>query len=113
MDCIFCKIVAGEIPADTIFEDGEFLAFRDINPQAPVHALVIPKKHIESVSQISHAREAFLGRLILTGNKIARKENILDKGYRLVINCGPDGGQVVPHLHLHVLGGRKLLDQLG
>lgn len=113
MDCIFCKIVKGEIPADVIFQNEEFLAFRDISPQAPTHVLVIPKEHIGSIAQTTHEHEAFLGRLILAANHIAQLENILDRGYRLVINCGTDGGQVVPHLHLHVLGGRKLEDQLG
>ncbi len=113
MDCIFCKIVSGEIPAEIVFQNDEFLAFRDINPQAPVHILVIPKEHIPSLAQTSEKHEAFLGRLLLAANHIAGRENILDKGYRLVINCGPEGGQVVPHLHLHVLGGRQMEDQLG
>ncbi len=113
MDCIFCKIVQGEIPADIVFQDEEFLAFKDINPQSPTHILLIPKKHIESVAQTTQQHKAFLGRLILTANRVARLENILERGYRLVINCGPDGRQVVPHLHLHILGGRQMEDQLG
>ena len=113
MDCIFCKIVNGEIPAEIVFQNEEFLAFRDINPQASTHILVIPKNHIGAVSQTTEQHEDFLGRLILVANRIAQLENILDSGYRLVINCGPEGGQVVPHLHLHVLGGRQLVDQLG
>lgn len=113
MDCIFCKIASGEIPADIVFQNEEVLAFRDINPQAPIHILVIPKEHIESVTKTSQQHEAFLGNLILVAKQVAKQEGILNKGYRLVINCGSEGGQIVPHLHLHVLGGRKLDDRLG
>ena len=113
MDCIFCKIASGEIPADIVFQNEEVLAFRDINPQAPIHILVIPKEHIESVTKTSQQHEAFLGNLVLAAKQVAKQEGILEKGYRLVINCGSEGGQIVPHLHLHVLGGRKLDDRLG
>lgn len=106
-DCIFCKIVAGEIPSTKVHEDDEVLAFRDINPKAPTHILVIPKKHIEKVSDLSESDQALAGRIILAGTKIAASEGLSD-GYRLVFNCGPLGGQDVYHIHLHVLGGRQM-----
>jgi histidine triad (HIT) family protein len=113
MDCIFCKIVAGEIPSTKVYEDEEIIAFRDINPQAPVHIVIIPKKHITALSDLSKADSALVGRLVTVANKLAKDEGISEKGYRVVINCGPEGGQLVPHLHLHLVGGRKLSDQLG
>lgn len=113
MECIFCRIVAGEIPADIVYQDEEFLAFRDAEPQAPAHILIIPKSHIDSLAQFSNKQQASLGRLILLAKEVAEKEGISSGGYRLIINCGADGGQLVPHLHLHLLGGRKLDDQLG
>jgi histidine triad (HIT) family protein len=113
MDCIFCKIVAGEIPSTKVYEDEEIIAFRDINPQAPVHIVIIPRKHIASLSDLSEDDSALVGRLVATANKLAQDEGIAEKGYRVVINCGPEGGQLVPHLHVHLLGGRKLSDQVG
>jgi histidine triad (HIT) family protein len=113
MDCIFCKIVAGEIPSDTVYQDEEIIAFRDINPQAPVHIVIIPRKHIASLSQLSQSESALLGRLVTIANKLAQDEGIAERGYRVVINCGPEGGQLVPHLHLHLVGGRQLSDQFG
>ncbi len=106
-ECIFCKIVKGEIPAKRIYEDEDYLAFHDINPQAPVHVLIIPKKHIESLNAAGEEHRALLGGLLLVAKKVAAEMN-LKKGYRLVINTGPDGGQEVFHLHLHLLGGRAL-----
>ena len=106
-DCIFCKIIKGEIPSQKVYEDDEILAFRDINPMAPVHILVVPKKHIESANDISSNDEAVIGRIFTVIKKLA-KENKLDNGYRIVNNCGEDGGQAVKHLHFHLLGGRKL-----
>ena len=106
-DCIFCKIVKGEIPSNKVYEDDEILAFKDINPMAPVHILVIPKKHIESANDISEEDELLIGRMFTVIKKLA-KENNLDNGYRIVNNCGEDGGQAVKHLHFHLLGGRKL-----
>jgi histidine triad (HIT) family protein len=111
--CVFCRIVAGEIPADVVYEDEEFLAFRDIEPQAPKHVLIVPKIHIESLAEITEEQQAFMGRLLILGQKLAQREGIAKSGYRLAINCGPEGGQVIPHLHLHVIGGRKLSGQLG
>jgi histidine triad (HIT) family protein len=113
MDCIFCKIVAGEIPSTKVYEDEEIIAFRDINPQAPVHIVIIPRQHIASLSDLSQGDSALVGRMVTAANKLAKDEGISEKGYRVVINCGPEGGQLVPHLHLHLVGGRKLSDQVG
>jgi histidine triad (HIT) family protein len=112
-ECIFCRIVAGELPSDIVYQDEDFLALRDISPQAPVHLLVIPKTHITSVAELTEGQENLAGRLIIIANKLAEKEGIAGKGYRLAINCGPEGGQVVPHLHLHLLGGRQMDAKLG
>ncbi len=106
-DCIFCKIIRGEIPSNKVYEDDEILAFKDINPMAPVHILVIPKKHIESADEISEEDELLIGKIFTVIKRLA-KENNLDNGYRIVNNCGEDGGQAVIHLHFHLLGGRKL-----
>jgi len=113
MECAFCQIIGGGIAADVVYQDEEFLAFRDIQPQAPVHMLIVPKSHITSVTQLTNEQEGFIGRLILLAKELAEKEGLSEDGYRLVINCGAEGGQLVPHLHLHLLGGRKLDDQLG
>jgi histidine triad (HIT) family protein len=112
-ECLFCRIAAGEIPSDIVYQDEEFLAFRDINPLAPTHILVIPRKHISSLAQLAGQQQELMGRLIILATRLAEKEGIADRGYRLVMNCGAEGGQVVGHLHLHLLGGRKLYDQLG
>jgi histidine triad (HIT) family protein len=112
-ECIFCRIVAGEVPADIIYQDEDFLAFRDIVPQAPVHLLIVPKSHITSVAELTEGQEKLAGRLIIIANELAEREGIARKGYRLAINCGPEGGQVVPHLHLHFLGGRQMDAKLG
>ena len=111
--CVFCDIAAGKIPADIVYRDEDLLAFRDIHPLAPVHIIIIPKAHISSLAEVTERQERLLGRLVLVAAKLAEKEGVALKGYRLAINCGPQGGQVVPHLHLHLLGGRKLADQLG
>jgi histidine triad (HIT) family protein len=108
MNCIFCKIVEGDIPAEKVYEDDEILAFSDIDPQAPVHVLVIPKRHIANILETTPQGAELVGRLVVTGNRIAKDKGIAEKGYRLVINSGPDGGQAVDHIHLHVLGGRKM-----
>jgi histidine triad (HIT) family protein len=113
MDCIFCKIVAGEIPSDSVYQDEEIIAFRDINPQAPVHIVIIPRKHIASLSRLSQSDSALVGRMVAVANKLAEDEGIAEKGYRVVINCGKEGGQLVPHLHMHLVGGRQLSDQVG
>jgi histidine triad (HIT) family protein len=105
---IFAKIIAGEIPADVVHEDAELLAFRDINPVAPVHILVIPKEPIVSVAHAGVGHGALLGKLMLAAAEIARKEGLEQGGYRLVTNIGDDGGQSVPHLHVHIIGGRPM-----
>lgn len=108
MDCIFCKIVNKEIPAQVVFEDEEILAFKDINPMAPIHILLIPKKHISDITQIEAEDAGLIGRIHLTAVKIAKDLGIDEEGFRLVNNCKNNGGQVVFHLHFHLLGGRKL-----
>ncbi|MDD5312447.1 MAG: histidine triad nucleotide-binding protein [Dehalococcoidia bacterium] len=113
MDCIFCKIASGSIPADIVYSDKDLIAFRDIHPQAPVHDVIIPRKHIESVNDLSTSTKELAGKMLLVAKLVARKEGVAEKGYRLSINNGPDGTQVVPHIHLHLLGGRKLTDELG
>ena len=113
MECIFCQIVAGHIPADVVFQDKDFIAFRDIHPQAPKHTLIVPRTHIASMAEVTEKQQDLLGRLLLVAKEVAEKEGISAKGYRMTINCGPDGGQLVPHLHLHLLGGRRLDDQMG
>ncbi|HUY82228.1 MAG TPA: histidine triad nucleotide-binding protein [Acidobacteriaceae bacterium] len=109
MDCIFCKIAAGEIPAKKLYEDEHALAFADINPQAPVHILIIPKRHIASPAQLegTDADKTLIGHLHIVAQQLASQQN-LGKGYRITINTGPDGGQTVDHLHLHLLGGRQM-----
>jgi histidine triad (HIT) family protein len=106
-DCLFCKIVAGEIPADKIYEDDDVLAFRDISPQAPSHFLVIPKKHIADLNGIEDSDQELTGKIVQAGAKLAREEG-LDGGYRVVFNNGADGCQTVFHIHMHVLGGRQM-----
>ena len=112
-ECIFCRIVSGERPGDIVYQDDSFLAFRDIMPKAPTHILVIPKVHVRSAAELNEGQEDLAGRLIIIANKLAEKEGIAGKGYRLAINCGPEGGQLVPHLHLHLLGGRQMDAKLG
>jgi histidine triad (HIT) family protein len=106
-DCLFCKILAGEIPANRIFEDEFCIAFPDINPQAPTHLLVIPKEHIASQAKALAEHKPLLGHLMATAADLARAQR-LNKGYRVVVNTGEDGGQTVQHLHLHLLGGRHM-----
>ena len=113
MDCVFCQIVAGEIPSEILYQDEEVIAFRDINPQAPVHLLIIPRSHISSVAQLSGEQLPLMGHMVEIANQLAREQGIAESGYRLVINCGREGGQVVPHLHVHLLGGRQLSDAMG
>jgi histidine triad (HIT) family protein len=113
MDCVFCKIAAGEVPGDILYRDEEIVAFRDISPMAPVHLLVIPVKHINQLADLSEADLPLMARLIGVANQLARQEGVAESGYRLVINSGKEGGQVVPHLHMHVIGGRPLSGRLG
>ena len=107
-DCIFCKIVAGAIPAKLVYEDERAVAFRDINPQAPTHALVIPRAHISSLAEAGEGDESLLGHLLRVAALVARQEGHAEGGYRTVINTGRDAGQTVFHIHVHVLGGRTL-----
>lgn len=113
MDCIFCRIIAGEIPSDVVYQDSDFFAFRDINPQAPVHVLIVPRKHILSIADVTDDEVGLVGRMLITASKIARIVGVADTGYRLAFNYGADANLVVPHLHLHLVGGRKLDDMLG
>ena len=106
-NCLFCKIIAGAIPSTKVYEDDSVLAFRDINPQAPTHVLVIPKEHISGVSAVNAENAAIAGHCIAVCAKVAEMEG-LESGFRVVSNCGDDAGQTVHHLHFHVLGGRKL-----
>ena len=110
-DCIFCKIIAGEIPSAKVYEDENVFAFRDINPMAPTHILVVPKEHVASVSELNEENIALAGNCLLAVGKIAAQEG-LTGGYRVVSNCGADAGQTVKHLHFHILGGKRLEDKM-
>lgn len=112
-DCVFCKIIAGELPSDIRYQDEKVVAFPDIHPLAPVHLLIISKKHIASLAEIPESESSLVGDMARAANRLAKKENIAEKGYRVVINCGRQGGQGVPHLHMHLLGGRQLSSALG
>ena len=106
-NCLFCNIVAGKIPADIVYEDNSIIAFRDINPQAPVHILIIPKLHISTLNDLKQEHAELIGELILSAKDIAKKEGISDAGYRTGFNCNKAAGQTVYHIHLHLLGGRN------
>lgn len=106
--CLFCRIAAGEIPAKVLYSDEDVIAFQDINPQAPLHALVIPRKHIATINDIPPEDAALVGKLFLVAKQIAKELGYADDGYRVVMNCGLDAGQTVFHIHLHVLAGRAL-----
>ena len=110
-DCLFCKIIAGDIPSTKVYEDDDVFAFRDINPQTPVHILVVPKQHICCADAVNAENSACVAKCFEAIAKIAKAEG-LDKGYRVVNNCGEDGGQTVMHLHFHILGGLKLSDKM-
>lgn len=107
-DCVFCKIVDKQIPADILYEDEGMIVFRDIKPKAPIHLLVVPKKHIPTINDISEDDIAYMGRIIYRAKIMAIKQGIGESGYKLIFNCGPEGGQVVYHVHLHLLGGKPL-----
>ena len=107
-DCIFCKIVKGDLPAQIVFQDEAVTAFRDINPVTPVHILIVPNRHLASVNVMTEADEALLGRMVNVGRQLAVDEGIDEDGYRLVINTGPQAGQSVYHIHLHLLGGQVM-----
>ena len=107
-DCLFCKMVSGEIAPDIVFENEDVLAFRDVNPQAPLHVLVIPKTHIATVNDLTPEDADLVGKLYLAAQQIAADEGVAEPGYRMVMNCNPEAGQSVYHIHLHVLGGRPM-----
>ena len=108
MDCLFCKVVTGEIPAKIIYRDDLVVAFDDIMPQAPQHKLIIPQQHIATLNELHPQDNELIGHMIQTGKVLAQQLDIADNGYRLVLNCNPDAGQSVFHIHLHLLGGRKM-----
>ena len=112
MDCIFCKIANKEIPAEFLYEDELAVALKDIKPIVPVHILIIPKEHIVSIAELSDKHEALVGRLVMTAKKLAEKMDIAKKGYKLLFRVGRDGGQEVPHIHLHLLGGWKMSENI-
>ena len=111
-NCIFCKIIKGEIPSNKVYEDEEILAFKDINPAAPIHVLVIPKKHITSLAEMEDGDEKIVGRIYKVINEIAEKQEFKNNGYRVIVNCGKDGGQEVGHLHFHLLAGKQLGEKI-
>jgi len=107
-DCLFCKILAGDIPADVVLETDTTFAFRDINPTAPTHVLVIPREHVENAATVNSQHGAVLAEMLDTARRVAEADGIAERGYRLVFNVGKDSGNTVPHLHLHVIGGRGM-----
>jgi len=109
MECLFCKIAEGKIPATLQYQDDQVVAFSDINPQAPVHTIIIPKKHINTLNDIADADLPLVSYMIKTATKLAKDLQLNDNGYRLVLNCNADGGQSVFHIHLHLLGGRQMM----
>lgn len=111
-DCIFCKIIKKEIPSEIVYEDEKIIAFKDINPAAPIHILVIPKKHIASLIELEKCDEELIGKIYAVINKIAEEQGVSKKGFRVIVNCGEDGGQEVGHLHFHLLAGKKLGEKI-
>jgi histidine triad (HIT) family protein len=112
-DCVFCKVVAGELSTKTLYENDAVIAFADISPMAPVHALIVPKKHLGGINELSEEDAGVVGHMIMAARRLARQLGVADSGYRLVINTGADATQTVPHLHMHLLGGRPLEPKLG
>lgn len=112
-DCIFCKIVAKEIPSQTVYEDDSILAFNDINPVAPVHILIIPKKHIQNINDLTEQDEQLIGKIFTVIKKLAAEMEVANTGFRVVTNIGSDGGQEVEHLHFHLIGGKSLGRKIG
>lgn len=108
MSCLFCQVVSGEVKANVVYEDPELLVFQDINPQAPTHLLIIPKQHIATINDADSKDEQLLGRMLLTARQMAKTQGIADKGYRLLFNVNSEGGQVIYHIHLHLIGGRQM-----
>lgn len=107
-DCLFCKIVEKKIPTEIVYENNQLLAFKDVDPQAPVHILIIPKEHIKTTNDLTKKQAELVGNMFLTATKLANEYDIADHGYRTVLNCNKDGGQSVYHIHLHLLGGRQM-----
>lgn len=107
-DCIFCKIIKGEIPSEKVYEDDEILAFKDIQPAAPIHVLIIPKKHITNLMEVSEEDSELMKKIVIAIQKIAKQLGVDEKGFRIISNCGPDSGQEVMHLHFHLLAGRTM-----
>lgn len=107
-DCIFCKIIKGEIPSEKVYEDEDILAFKDIHPATPIHVLIIPKKHITNLMEVSEEDSQLMGKIVVVMQKVAKQLGIDEKGFRIISNCGPDSGQEVMHLHFHLLAGRVL-----
>jgi histidine triad (HIT) family protein len=112
-DCVFCKIIAGQIPGEFVYRDDIVVAFKDIHPVTQVHLLVVPREHIAFLTDLAEKQLGLVGHMILVANKLARQTGIAEKGFRVVINCGEEGGQMVKHLHLHLLGGRRLSEKMG
>ncbi len=112
-DCLFCKIIAGEIPSDIVYRDDLVTAFRDINPVAPTHVLIVPNQHLASVNEVQPEHRDVMGHLFLIARQVAEQEGITQSGYRLIVNTGPDAGQVIFHLHMHLIGGHRLRMQMG
>ena len=111
-DCVFCKIINGEIPSEKVYEDDKVLAFKDINPAAPIHVLVIPKEHVQNVLEINHENKEMISDIFLAINKIAKQLGIEDDGFRIINNCGKDAGQEVMHLHFHLLAGKQFGEKI-
>ena len=107
-DCLFCKMISGDIAPDTVYEDDEVLAFRDISPQAPTHVLVIPKQHVSTINDIDDSNSHLVGKMMMAAARVAKQEGFAQSGYRTILNCNEDGGQTVFHIHLHLLGGRRM-----
>lgn len=107
-DCIFCKIIKGEIPSEKVYEDEDILAFKDIHPATPIHVLIIPKKHITNLMEVAEEDSQLMGKIVVAMQKVAKQLGIDEKGFRIISNCGPDSGQEVMHLHFHLLAGRVL-----
>ena len=107
-DCLFCKMVSGAIKPNTVYEDDDVLAFRDINPQAPTHVLIVPKQHVSTINDLDTQTAGLFGKMMLAAAKVARQEGFAEQGYRTVMNCNEHGGQTVFHIHLHLLGGRPM-----
>ena len=107
-DCLFCKIVTGDIPAEKVFENDHVIGFQDLNPQAPTHVLVIPKKHVSTINDLQDEDKALVGEMYMAARQIAADQGLAEKGYRTVMNCNEEAGQTVFHIHLHLLGGRRM-----